>query len=108
MFEEIRNKYLYNKTQIVVLDKQGVVTDLVTDGILVPVDESVMPEIASQVRELKLETTEVLAEVAPGITFNYCTFNNTVPGPLFRVREGDVVKVTIHNKERLMKTVKIK
>lgn len=27
MFEEIRNKYLYNKTQIVVLNKQGIVTD---------------------------------------------------------------------------------
>jgi len=27
MFEEIRNKYLYNKTQIVVLDKQGIVLD---------------------------------------------------------------------------------
>ena len=25
MFEQIRNKYLYNKTQIVVLDKQGIV-----------------------------------------------------------------------------------
>lgn len=80
-------------------DPMAQITNLVTEGILVPVDQSVMPEMASQVRELKLETTEVLAEVAPGITFNYWTFNNTVPGPLFRVREGDVVKVTIHNKE---------
>ncbi len=80
-------------------DPLAQISNLVNDGILVPVDESAVPETASQVRELKLETTEVLAEVAPGITFNYWTFNNTVPGPLFRVREGDVVKVTIHNKE---------
>ncbi len=69
-----------------------------TTGILELVDVDTAPDAGSAVRELYLETTEVLAEIAPGIIFNYWTFNDTVPGPLFRVREGDVVKVTIHNR----------
>ena len=70
---------------------------LVDSEILEPVTEEVLPEKNGTTRKLYLETTEVLAEVAPGITFNYWTFNNTVPGPLFRVQEGDIVEVTIHN-----------
>ncbi len=75
------------------------IAEMVNNGALIPVDSHDVQDIdEGTVRELKLETTEVLAEVAPGITFNYWTFNNTVPGPLFRVSEGDVVKVTIHNR----------
>lgn len=68
-------------------------------GTLMAVSATTTPDTGSQVRELSLETTEVLAEIAPGITYNYWTFNNTVPGPFFRVREGDIVKVTITNNE---------
>jgi nitrite reductase (NO-forming) len=86
---------------ITVLEPSASTTDLLTSltasGTLMLVDESVAPEVGGQVRELNLETTEVLSEIAPGITFNYWTFNNTVPGPLFRVREGDIVRVTIKN-----------
>lgn len=73
--------------------------DLAASGTLAAVDPATPPDTGGTVRELYLETTEVLAEIAPGITFNYWTFNNTVPGPLFRVREGDIVKVTIKNNE---------
>ncbi len=86
---------------ITVLEPSASTTDLLTSltasGTLMLVDEDVAPEVGGQVRELNLETTEVLSEIAPGITFNYWTFNNTVPGPLFRVREGDIVRVTIKN-----------
>lgn len=68
-------------------------------GTLAMVASTTPPEDGGEVRELYLETTEVLAEIAPGIMHNYWTFNNTVPGPLFRVREGDIVKVTIKNNE---------
>ena len=40
---------------------------------------------------------EVIAGMAPGVTFNYWTFDGTVPGPFLRVREGDTVKLTLHN-----------
>ncbi len=80
-------------------DSLEVMTELMADNHLMPVEENTAPEMGNTTRELYLETTEVLAEIAPDITFNYWTFNNTVPGPLFRVREGDIVKVTIHNKK---------
>lgn len=44
-----------------------------------------------------LETREVLSEMGPGITMNYWTFNGKVPGPFIRVREGDMVHLTISN-----------
>lgn len=66
--------------------------------LLVPVDATTTPEPGNRTVEVYLETTEVLSEIAPGVTFNYWTFNNTVPGPMIRVREGDIVEVTIHNR----------
>jgi len=47
--------------------------------------------------EIHLTTKEVLAEIAPGVTLNYWTFDGTVPGPFLRVREGDTVSLTITN-----------
>lgn len=47
--------------------------------------------------KIELEAKEVLAEMAPGITFNYWTFNGTVPGPFLRVKEGDTVEITLSN-----------
>jgi nitrite reductase (NO-forming) len=48
---------------------------------------------------VNLETKEVIAEIAPGIRYNYWTFNGTVPGPFIRVLEGDTVEVSIKNNE---------
>jgi nitrite reductase (NO-forming) len=44
---------------------------------------------------VELETKEVVAEIAPGITYEYWTFNGTVPGPFLRVKEGDTVEVRL-------------
>jgi nitrite reductase (NO-forming) len=49
--------------------------------------------------EAELETREVVAEVEPGVTFTYMTFNGQVPGPLIRTRVGDTVDLTIRNHE---------
>lgn len=49
--------------------------------------------------EIEVTTREVIAEMADGTTFNYWIFDNTVPGPFMRVREGDTVRLTIHNDE---------
>ncbi|MDO8909246.1 MAG: copper-containing nitrite reductase [Pseudohongiella sp.] len=54
---------------------------------------------APQQISLELETREVLAELAPGISFNYWTFNGQVPGPMLRIREGDTVNFTLRNHE---------
>jgi nitrite reductase (NO-forming) len=47
--------------------------------------------------KIELETKEVIGTMADGVQFNYWTFNDTVPGPLLRVREGDTVELTLKN-----------
>lgn len=44
---------------------------------------------------IELETREITAEIAPGITYEYWTYNGTVPGPFIRVKEGDDVEVRL-------------
>ena len=47
--------------------------------------------------EIEMTTKEVIGEMADGVTFNYWTFDGTVAGPFLRVREGDTVRLTLHN-----------
>ena len=54
---------------------------------------------ASETVEVELETLEQVAEVEPGVTFTYMTFNGQVPGPFIRTRVGDTVDLTIRNHE---------
>lgn len=44
---------------------------------------------------VELTTKEVVAELAPGVTYEYWTYNGTVPGPFLRVREGDTVEIRL-------------
>lgn len=46
---------------------------------------------------VNLDTTEVLGQLADGSTYKYWTFNNKVPGPFIRVRQGDTVTVNMAN-----------
>ncbi len=46
---------------------------------------------------VRLETHEVVKEIADGVRYNFWTFNGTVPGPLIRVREGDTVELHLKN-----------
>ena len=42
-----------------------------------------------------LEAVAVVAEFDDGKTYEYWTFNKQVPGPFIRVREGDIVDITL-------------
>jgi nitrite reductase (NO-forming) len=45
-----------------------------------------------------LEAIAVQSEIAPGVTYEYWTFNKQVPAPMMRVKEGDTVEVSLsHN-----------
>jgi len=44
-----------------------------------------------------LHTTEKVGHLANGTRYKFWTFNNTVPGPFLRVRQGDQVTVKLHN-----------
>jgi len=52
---------------------------------------------AAQHVRVDLEATEVEGQLADGATYTYFTFNNTVPGPLIRVRAGDSVELHLTN-----------
>ena len=54
------------------------------------------PDVDGIVR-ISLKVQEVISELAPGIYQNYWTFNEQVPGPMLRIREGDTVEVTLEN-----------
>jgi len=49
--------------------------------------------------EISMETKELTAEIAPGVTFDYMTFDGQVPGPMVRVREGDRIHMELTNPE---------
>lgn len=44
---------------------------------------------------VNLEARQVVAELAPGTTYEYWTYNGTAPGPFIRVKEGDTVEVRL-------------
>jgi nitrite reductase (NO-forming) len=76
------------------IDEYERVADIARD----PNDVPPRPEPGEDgIIDIELTSKEVLAEMAPGITLNYWTYDGTVPGPMFRVREGDLVRVTLHN-----------
>jgi len=47
--------------------------------------------------EVTLTSEEVTAEVEPGATYKYLTFDGQVPGLMVRVRQGDTVELTLEN-----------
>lgn len=65
-------------------------------------DPNQVPEMpkapdADGIVRISLTAQEVISEISPGIYFNYWTYNNQVPGPMLRVREGDTVELSLTN-----------
>ncbi|GGL87713.1 hypothetical protein GCM10010840_27120 [Deinococcus aerolatus] len=57
---------------------------------------------SGQVREFTLEVHRIQAEIAPGIKVEQWAFGfpgqtPSVPGPEIRVKQGDLVRITLHN-----------
>ncbi len=44
--------------------------------------------------DITIECSEHTAEIEPGVTFDYMTFDGQIPGPMVRVRRGDTVNLT--------------
>ena len=51
----------------------------------------------SAVVKIEITAQEVLSEVSDGSYFNYWTYNKQVPGPMYRIREGDMVEISLTN-----------
>jgi nitrite reductase (NO-forming) len=50
---------------------------------------------------VSLTAKPALVEVAPGVRMQAWTFDGSVPGPVIRARQGDVVEVTLRNADRM-------
>ena len=46
---------------------------------------------------VKLEVKELVKEIADGTQYTFWTFGGTVPGPMIRVRRGDLVELHLMN-----------
>src|SRR3989338_1458086 len=71
------------------------ITDIGANPNLVPGTPKA-PDADGIVR-ISLTAQEVIGEIASGIYFNYWTYNNQVPCPMLRVREGDSIELTLTN-----------
>ena len=53
--------------------------------------------LQGQAVNVTLTVKEVLISIAPGIAYHAWTFNGTVPGPVIRVRQGQIIHFTLIN-----------
>lgn len=96
----------YDPTQMDLSPKPAVVSNEVHTGpyasgealsFLNPSAE-LKPLSSAPVKEVRLDTTHKIIDLAPGVKFSAWTFGDTVPGPVVRARVGDRVKFTMSNR----------
>ncbi len=56
-----------------------------------------LPHRPGRVREYSLAALDKEIEIAPGVFFPAWTYNGTVPGPIIRATEGDLLRVKLVN-----------
>jgi nitrite reductase (NO-forming) len=67
-------------------------------GSALSMDAAVKPLAPEPVKEVRLDTTHKIIEIAPGVKFSAWTFGDQVPGPIVRARVGDRVKFSMTNR----------
>jgi len=71
--------------------RTGLAAALLSAAVAASAEAAVVP--------VELTARHATVQVAPGVRMEAWTFNGSVPGPTIRVREGDVVQVTLRNAE---------
>lgn len=56
------------------------------------------PLDAAAVKEVRLDTTHKIIEIAPGVKFSAWTFGDQVPGPTVRAKVGDTIRFSMTNR----------
>ncbi|MEP6609803.1 MAG: multicopper oxidase domain-containing protein [Burkholderiaceae bacterium] len=67
-------------------------------GSSLSMDAALKPLDPSPIKEVQLDTTHKIIEIAPGVKFSAWTFGDQVPGPFVRARVGDRIKFTMTNR----------
>ena len=67
-------------------------------GNALSMDATLKPLAAEPVKEVRLDTTHKIIEIAPGVKFSAWTFGDQVPGPVVRARVGDRIKFSMTNR----------
>ena len=78
---------------------QVAVTDFATAprGTQPVYDARLAPVSSAPVKAFRIPIRDATVEVAKGVTYKSWTFGGTVPGPVIRVREGDLVRIRLVN-----------
>lgn len=64
-------------------------------------DARVAPATDANVRTFRIPITHDTIEIADGVKYEGWTFGGTVPGPVIRVRQGDLVKIVLVNQSSM-------
>jgi nitrite reductase (NO-forming) len=67
-------------------------------GASLNLEPALKPLDPAPVKEIRLDTTHKIIEIAPGVKFSAWTFGDQVPGPAVRARVGDRIKFTMTNR----------
>ena len=59
------------------------------------------PASRAGVKEFRIPIRDATVEIAAGVTYRSWTFGGTVPGPVIRVQQGDLVKIKLVNEASL-------
>jgi manganese oxidase len=65
------------------------------DALLIP--PQALPHEPGRIRDYTVAALDRTIEVAPGVEFNAWTYNGTVPGPVIRATEDDILRVRFVN-----------
>ena len=60
-------------------------------------DARLAPATDAGIKEFRIPMTHETIEIANGVKYTGWTFGHTVPGPVIRVRQGDLVRITLVN-----------
>jgi nitrite reductase (NO-forming) len=64
-------------------------------------DARVLPAVDAPVKEFRIPITEDTVQIADGVKYEGWTFGGTVPGPVIRVTQGDLVRITLVNRSKM-------
>lgn len=67
-------------------------------GAALSMTAALKPLDPSPVKEIRLDTTHKIIEIAPGLRFTGWTFGDQVPGPTIRARVGDKIRFKMTNR----------